>query len=298
MRTIIRRSGYALLLSLLFAVVSQAQTAPPRRALMWKVTSPTTTLYLVGSIHLADTSVYPLPKPVEDAFAASQVLVVEVNMKKLDEDTMKSVMQSRAMYSDGSTLWQHISKPTADALDKYCADQEVPRATFDTMKPWMAAITASVIPMLKTGSDPNLGIDKHFVDAVKSTQRIEQLETLDSQLALLASGTDAEQDQFLADSLKQAPRVIEFRDRMQKAFFDGDADALQKAMDEARTGPESMNKRLLDDRNVAMIEKIDQYLKGKEQVFVVVGAGHMVGPKGIVQLLRDRKFKVEQMAAQ
>ena len=298
MRTFFRRSQFAILLVLLLAPVAQAQMASKaRKALMWKVTSPTTTLYLVGSIHLADTSVYPLPQPVEDAFSASPVLVVEVDMTKVDEATSKSMMQDKAMYGAGATLSQHITKPTSDALDVYCNEQGVPRATFEQMKPWMAAILVSILPMMKTGSDPNLGIDKHFMDAVKPPQRIEQLETLDFQLDVLGSGTEAEQDQFLADSLKQSPRIIEFRDRMEAAFFEGDAEALLKLMDETKTGSEALNKRMIDDRNVAMEAKLEKYLKGKEQVFVVVGAAHLVGPKGIAQLLNDHGFKVERMLA-
>jgi uncharacterized protein YbaP (TraB family) len=166
------------------------------------------------------------------------------------------------------------------------------------MKIWMAAITSTVIPMLKTGSDPNLGIDKHFMESVKAPQRIEQLETIESQLELLDSGTDAEQDQFLADSLKHAPQILEITGRMQKAFFDGDAAEMQKLIEESKTGSDAMTKKLVDDRNVVMTGSIERYLKGKEQVFVVVGAAHVVGPKGIVQLLRDHKYKVEQLAAQ
>lgn len=297
MRALLRRSHHLLLFAILLAVVAQAQSAPQRKALMWKVSSPTTTVYLLGSIHIADASVFPLPGAVEETFAASPLLVVEVDMTKVDEAAMKSLLQAKAMYSDGTTLSQHISKPTSDALDAYCKAQEIPRAAFDPMKPWMAAIYVTVLPMVKAGADPNLGIDKHFMDAVKPPQRIEQLETIDAQFSLLDSGTDTEQDQFLADSLKQAPQILGIMGRMQKAFFDGDADALQKLVDETRTGPESLNKRLLDDRNVAMTAQIEKYLKGKEQVFVVVGAAHMVGSKGIVQLLRDRKYKVEQVAA-
>ena len=101
-----------------------------------------------------------------------------------------------------------------------------------------------------------------------------------------------------SDSLKHAPQILEITGRMQKAFFDGDAAEMQKLIEESKTGSDAMTKKLVDDRNVVMTGSLEKYLKGKEQVFVVVGAAHVVGPKGIVQLLRDHKYKVEQLAAQ
>ena len=77
-----RRHVHAVLIVLLALLgVAQAQQAAPaqpkpRRFLMWKATSPSATVYMVGSIHVGDSSMYPLPKEVESAFAAAKVLAV------------------------------------------------------------------------------------------------------------------------------------------------------------------------------------------------------------------------------
>ena len=60
-------------------------------------------------------------------------------------------------------------------------------------------------------------------------------------------------------------------------------------------GSKSLQKKLLDDRNAVMITKIEEYLKGKEQCFVVVGSGHLIGDKGIVKLLEGKNYKVERV---
>ena len=52
--------------------------------------------------------------------------------------------------------------------------------------------------------------------------------------------------------------------------------------------------KLFNDRNRKMVSKIEDYLKGKGIYFVIVGAGHMIGEKGIVETLRKKGYRVEQ----
>src|SRR5689334_20672575 len=94
-----RRHIHAVLIVLLaFLGVAQAQQAAPaqpkpRRFLMWKATSPSATVYLVGSIHVGNSGMYPLPKEVESAFAAAKVLAVEINIKNADQAKMIGLIQ-------------------------------------------------------------------------------------------------------------------------------------------------------------------------------------------------------------
>jgi uncharacterized protein YbaP (TraB family) len=84
--------------------------------------------------------------------------------------------------------------------------------------------------------------------------------------------------------------------RLQAAYVSGDPDALQKIMDEeSDMGSKSLTKKLLDDRNVMMASKMDEYLKGSDPIFVVVGAAHIVGEKGVAKMLRDKGYKVDQV---
>src|SRR5690349_25141984 len=113
-----RRHIHAVFIVLLaFLGVAQAQQAAPaqpkpRRFLMWKSTSPSTTVYLVGSIHVGDSSMYPLPREVESAFAAARVLAVEINIKSADQAKMICLTQKYGMYANDHSLTKHLSKET------------------------------------------------------------------------------------------------------------------------------------------------------------------------------------------
>ena len=293
-----------LLVLLAFVTAAQAQQAQqaapaqptPRRFLMWKAASPTTTVYLVGAIHVGDSSMYPLPKEVESAFAAAKVLAVEINIKNADQAKMIGLIQKYGLYTGDDSLSKHLSKDTQIALDDYCTRHNVPRQGMEQLKPWVVAVTITAMAWQQAGEDPAMGIDVHFLDESKPPQRIDELETMESQLSIFAEATEEEQQSMLAAVLKEGDKIKDLIKRTQAAYTSGDPDALQKVMDEQDDlGSKSLQKKVLDDRNAVMTAKMEEYLKSKEPIFVVVGAAHIIGEKGIVRQLRDRGYKVDQV---
>jgi uncharacterized protein YbaP (TraB family) len=297
-----RRHIHAVLIVLLaFLGLAQAQQAAPaqpkpRRFLMWKSTSPSATIYLVGSIHVGDSSMYPLPKEVESAFATAKVLAVEINIKNADQAKMIGLVQKYGVYTDDDSLAKHLSKETQAALDDYCTRHNVPRMGMEKLKPWLVAISIAQMAWQQAGEDPSLGIDMHFLDESKPPQRIDELETMESQFSIFAEATEEEQQSMLASILKQGDKMKDLITRMQTAYTSGDPGSLEKIMQEQNdVGSKSLEKKFVDDRNVAMTGKMEEYLKGKDPVFVVVGAAHIIGDKGIAKQLRDKGYKVEQV---
>jgi len=209
---------------------------------------------------------------------------------------MIGLIQKYGMYPDDDSLAKHLSKETQAALDDYCTKHNVPRMGMEKLKPWVMAVTIAAMAWQQAGEDPSLGIDMHFLDESKPPQRIDELETMESQLAIFAEATEEEQQSMLASILKQGDKVKDLIKRTQAAYLAGDPDALQKVMDEQDdVGSKSLEKKLLDDRNIVMTGKMEEYLKGKEAVFAVVGAAHIIGDKGIAKQLRDKGYKVEQV---
>lgn len=279
----------SLALSLFGQQNSTPSATPQRQFLLWKVTSPTGTAYLVGSMHiLTSKDVYPLPQQVEKAFADSSVLAVEADVRNVDQQHMMEMVQKFGMYANGDSLSHHLSKPTADALAAFCSNYGFPCATLEPLRPWMAGMLVAVWPIVKAGVDPNNGIDMHFLNEVKTNQRIAELESADAQFALLSGQPEQDQDKFLAYSLEGAGKTQE----LEKAYLAGDIDALLK--DLPPSSP--MVEHLIDDRNVHMTEKISELLKTKSTSFVVVGAAHVIGEKGIAKLLQQQGYKVERTA--
>lgn len=276
---------------LLFTLaVSLPALAANRKFLMWKVTSPTATVYLVGSIHLADPSIFPLPDAVEKAFAGSNVLAVEADVSHVDLDQAVGLLGQYGTYSDGDSLSKHLSAETSRDLDEFCSKHGLPRELLEMMKPWMVALMAEATAAQQSGFDAASGIDVHFLNEAKPGQRVDQLESVEFQFKLLGSASEEEQQQFLASALKDSGQV----DETEKAYEAGDVGALSSEI--AKQEPRSYYQRLLDDRNPAMTDKVAAYLNGHDQAFVVVGIAHVIGNAGIARSLERKGYKVEALS--
>ncbi len=269
-------------------VVAALPAWAQRKFLMWKVSSPTATVYLVGSIHLADPAIFPLPGPVEHAFAESKVLAVEADVSNVNLEDAMGLVGTYGTYTDGDSLSKHLSSGTSAALDRFCEKSGVPREMMESMKPWLVALMVEAAAAMQSGFDASSGIDMHFLnEAQGGGQRIDQLESVEFQFKLLASASDEEQQQFLEGALKGSDDI----GQMEKAYEQGDVSSLSS--DLAKQEPRGFYQRLVDDRNPAMTDKVVGYLNGHETVFVVVGIAHVIGENGIVRSLERKNYKVE-----
>lgn len=275
------------------AAASQPQ--PTRKFMMWKVTSPEGTAYLLGSIHFASKKIYPLPPAIEDSFAGSKTLVVEINMKTIDQQKLSAQMMRAGMYPEGDGLSKHVPKNISDELDAFCEKHtQIPRAAFERFRPWMAGLMVAVLPFMEKGEDPNNGIDLHFMNEVASSQRIQELESADFQLKLLSSFSDEEQVKSLDAALKAGEDNTA---RLEAAYFAADQATLIR-MIEDDNGLKSASQKLIYDRNPKMAEGVESCMKNAPPCFVVVGAAHLIGNQGVVHILESRGYRVEQIAAE
>jgi uncharacterized protein YbaP (TraB family) len=271
------------------------------RLFLWKVTSKTNTAWLLGAIHVATEDMYPLPDEVEKAFTDSSALVVEVDLGKVDEAAMQETMQAKGMYDLSDSLSRHVPGDTLQKVRAYFSKKGLPGEAMEQFKPWALSITITMLEMQSLGYKSQLGIDKHFMDAArKGNKPIVELESADEQLSLLSDLPDKAGAEFLASTLDSAAETKQLIDKMVKAWKTGDAAGLEKLLItdplKERPGLKAAYAKLFDERNVKMAAKVEGYLRKSEQPhFVVVGAGHLIGQKGILKLLQKKGYKVEQV---
>ena len=275
-----------------------AGSAPAKSALFWKASSAKNTVYLLGSIHFGSKSMYPLPREVEDAFESSAALAVEVDINHVDMLKTQALLLERGLYPGDDVLWNHIGKETRLQIEQFCSTNGIPSAGLAKMRPWMVEIMTAAIWMAKN-MDPELGIDKHFLDKAEKAsvkKRVVEIESAEWQLKLLSSFPEDVQEQALAASMEESAQMPEMIRRMEQVWMSGNADRLEKLIGEYSRGPEPVRKAMLQDRNPHMADVVEQLLNGKERVFVVVGAAHLVGKDGVIAILEKRGYKVEQVS--
>lgn len=266
---------------------------------LWKATGDHGTAYLVGTLHMVRGSFYPLPKEMETAFHQSDYLVLEIDLSKSDPSVMQKLVMSKGLYSGSETLSKHLTESSKKALSEYLAKIGQPAQAFDKMRPWLAALMITKSELQKMGFQPELGIDQHFLHEARATEKkVKGLETEEFQIGLLAGFPSDLQDEMLRLTLFEVKELKTVAEEMMAKWRAGD----DKGMDliltrDVRKHPELMpvQEKMLYDRNIEMTAKIEEMLKTGDTYFIAVGSGHMVGDRGIVELLKKKGYKVEQV---
>jgi uncharacterized protein YbaP (TraB family) len=164
------------------------------------------------------------------------------------------------------------------------------------MRPWLAGIILTTMPLLKAGYDPKAGVERVLTaQATAEGDQIRGFETAEEQFGIFASMSEEEQLTFLAETMDELEKGIEELDRLAKAWVEGDTDAIARFfVDEMKTKAPSVYDKLIVRRNVAWAEKIEQMLKGSGVQQIAVGAGHLAGPDSLQAQLAKRGIKVER----
>jgi uncharacterized protein len=295
------RASALIFLSSLCALAACAQRTTTARVephnTLWRVESGTQSLYLLGSVHALSKESYPLDSAIERAFDSSDVLVLEIALDGDATEGLQMQMLSRAMMSGDKTLKKILPDSVYAMTAERLKSMGMGIGMFEKLKPWVVAILIAGGSMKDQGYQAELGIDNYFQKKAKELSRpVIGLETVDFQLGLFDGMSEEEQIAFLRQSLEEQTESPDQMAKIVDAWKRGDTGALEKFLvnDSFSENPELLA-ALVTDRNRRWIAPIEGFLKDSRRHMVVVGALHLVGPEGVVALLRQKGYKVEQL---
>ncbi len=290
-----------LFLSILcFFIFSYAHAANDK-AFFWQVSSDATTVYLLGSIHFADKSFYPLRQEIKNAFVRSENLVVELDVNNIDADVYNRLLSQKGSYKDGKTIKDVISDKTWSQLQKRLDQLDINYDAIKKYRPGVLVLTLSAMQVMQMGFDPQLGIDLHFLnEATRQEKNIIELETLEQQINLFLNIPDGEL--LLKESLHSLDEAELMMANMVSYWKQGDETQMSRLLFEDAVEDYPAFGEIYDilfyERNQQMTSKINAMLKQKSAekmfYFVVVGTGHLIGEKGIVKALKEKGYDVKR----
>jgi uncharacterized protein YbaP (TraB family) len=299
-RTRLTRLSLFTILAVAFLAAACVAVADEKPLFMWQVQSETATVSLVGSIHVGKPDFFPLAEPFEKAFADAPVLAVEVDMTDpVNLQKSAVLVMQKGMLPGDTTLEDRLSPELWQRMKEYAAERNLNLAMYSKLSPGIVAMMMVMEEYQKQGFDPELGIDKHFLDAAREQDKeIRELETIEAQLDLFFSIDDQLDDVLVAEILDQMSEITAITEEMVGLWRSGDVEGLDEFLQDQMGEDPAMAdfyRTLLDDRNVKMADKIDEWLKADTDVYVVVGAGHFAGKMGILSLLEGKGHKIQQI---
>ena len=262
---------------------------------MWKATSRQGVVYLVGSVHMLTKDYYPLSPALDAAFKDSDLLVEEADLAEMLSPGAQLQMLTRGMLPSSQSLDKVVSAPTFALLNKRIAGLGMPIEALLRFKPWMLAMTLEALEWQKAGFDPELGLDKHFYDRAQTDGKaVQGLETLEYQVSRFDEMPMDQQEKMLADTLKNLDTEKANVNKLADAWQAGDLLAVEQiVLQEIKQDP-LMYQRLLVERNRNWLPKLDALFARRGHAFVVVGAAHLIGPDGLLAMLKAKGYSIEQ----
>lgn len=301
-----RGAGAALVALLLLALPATAARSAPDRAapllgfeLRDRAGVPRG--WLLGTVHVGRPGEAVLDPRVEALLERSDALVVELDLLALEPQRTAQLLAERGALPPGVTLADRVSSSTLGELLAALDRRGLPRRAFLAAEPWMVALALQEQLFRESGFVPEQGVDRALLERARGRVPVIPLETLEEQVGLLDGLPREVQELMLREVLLQAGETNRVLGELMAAWRAGDARALEAAVfrDLVRH-PElaPFYERTFFARNRRFAAALRELLRRSDgRLLVAVGAGHLVGGRGLVALLRGAGFELRQIGA-
>ena len=279
-----------LIFSVAFAPASMAQAAP--NPALWKISDEDSNIYLFGTIHILNPDLEWRNEKINTAFAASKTVVFEAPADTSDPSKMQALVARYGVNTDGSKLSDKISAESYQLLDTTLQNFGMPPgsvANFEPLRPWLVGLTVTALHVQAQGGDPNAGVEKVLgAAAAANNMTVAYLETDEQQMQIFSGLSKGAERFFLEDGLKQIQGNPEMLDEMVFLWQAGDIEALEEMLFASLVEQPELYEAMLTKRNKDWANQIEQMLAGSGDIFIAVGAAHLVGDDSVQELLEEK----------
>ena len=277
----------------------QAANLPDADPAMWVVRDEDTTIYLFGTFHLLDGKADWFNDEIRVAFDEAQELVTEINMSGGQQQMaidMQPLIMRYAMDGQRRKISDLLNAEQNRVLNEALATLGAPPGTFDMFEPWFVSMTLSAVVAQRLGMTGDHGAESVLLRAAEArNMTLGAVETLESQIRIFDGMPREAQIAQLKESLDQLDEMNVILQRMLAVWYAGDAEGMERVMNEGLSQNPALRRALLENRNRAWAEWIDERLDRPGVVFMAVGAGHLTGADSVQSFLRQRNIASERV---
>ena len=258
------------------------------RGLLWKIESPgRAASYLFGTMHSADPRVTNVHQSVRDALNNASSFTMELLLNGASISSMAEAM----FFTKGQGLRAAVGDELFEQTKQAMAEHGFPTRGLDSKKAWV------IIMMLNTPSaEPGLALDLLLqLEATLQGKPTFGLETMEEQISVFNDMSMEDQVTLLRHAVRSHGEVTREFERLVEIYRSGDLNRLVELVrgykDEEGGAYDAMLESLLTRRNQVMVERMAPRLK-KGGAFIAVGAAHLPGENGLLDLLDRAGYRV------
>ncbi|MES1926011.1 TraB/GumN family protein [Salinisphaera sp. T31B1] len=276
-------------MALFVGSAAQAQT------FVWRIQGHSNTVYLAGALHLLPERAYPLPTAYERAYADSALLVVEADQDALQSDQTRRAMLAAARYDEGD-LAGHLDADTYRRTEALLERLGLSSQRMAAARPWFVSMAIEAKAFGDAGFRGDLGLDGNFYARAQADGKtILPLQPVAAHLAVVTDMPEALSRDQLSATLDNADELAAAPQELYDFWHHGDVAGFTASVTDQADAYPALYDRLIFDRTRAWLTPITAVLHSPDNAMVLVGAAHLVGPHGLIALLRERGYDIRRL---
>ncbi|MBM7550830.1 TraB/GumN family protein [Peptoniphilus gorbachii] len=267
------------------------------KGFFYEVNNKGNKIYMLGSIHVGNSSLYPIDENIIKALKSSEKIYMEIDLSNREE---AKKMRQKIYYSDGKNLKDDLGEELYSRVLKIFQGYGMEEDQVKILRPWAIYNTMASDPK---GESPkgSFGVESYFLAlSLLNKIEIDELESMDFQSNIL-SNFDKKTYVEMIENLTAEIEKNGYKNinsglyTLLDAWQSGDRDKMKSILSlKGDKASEKFNEAILDERDEGMAKKIDAMLKkdGKNTYFILIGSAHLVPENSVTGILKDMGYKV------
>ncbi|MEN0653449.1 MULTISPECIES: TraB/GumN family protein [Hyphobacterium] len=280
------------------SVAALALTAPALAdPSLWHLSDEDSDIYIFGTVHILRPDVEWRAPAVMAAFESADTVWFEAPVNDpAEQANMMPLLQRYGLNPPERPLSSQISDEANAALAELSPLLGTSPAALEPLRPWLASVQITVGYAVIEGFDPTSGVEAQlWPEAVGAGKDLQYFETVEEQLQFFANLDREIEVELLEQTLAQIDEAPDTLDGLVTAWANGDQATIDRLMNgDFRDDSPEVYDVLIAQRNAHWADVVEDMMAGSGTVFIAVGAGHLPGEGGLIDLLEDRGFTVTQ----
>ena len=263
---------------------------------VWAIHGPHNTVYLAGSVHMLKAGESALPIAFDRAYAGSRGLVMELDLGNVNPLEAAGWMIEHGALPEGTTLQQRLGDNRYQKVSTEAERLGVPAELLQQQQPWVVGMELLELKYQQLGFEAEAGVEQQLQQRAQADHKpVSGLETVAEQLGVLGGMSDEDQVRFLDMVIAEMGDVGSDTQQVITAWRSGDAARLAALLSEEYQTFPALYRMLVSERNRHWLPQIEKLLQERQDYFVIVGALHLVGEGGLLDLVRRDGYRPEQL---
>jgi uncharacterized protein YbaP (TraB family) len=263
--------------------------------ILWEVKGRHNTVYLLGSVHMLRPDNSAIPVEALHAYEEAKALVMELDLNATGAEALSAPEPQLELLPEGQTLATALGAELYGKFKTQATAVGLDPELLARCQPWFASLMLEQLELSNAGFDTASGVDMQFAQRAQlDGKSIIGLETLSDQLGIFAHLSLPQQRDYMRSTLDNFKSDLKDTDRVVRAWQDGDTVKLEQLLREGTHDSPELYRMLTTDRNRKWLPKITQLLDDNYNYLIIVGALHLIGDDGVIELLRQHGYEPVQ----